>query len=264
MARLLPIGLMALLVAGAGCTGDDDGDAAAGAGGAGAEAGYDGGAEAGSGGAGDSGGTGGNEPGGGGAGSGTGGSPTTDDDAGTVTDSGTDTSPVAIVGGVPDTDYCGPVSDWDANWSLWEEEALELVNERRSQGADCGTEGSFDPSGPVKMDPMLRCSARLHAMDMAVQGYFESQSPDGRTFDNRINDAGYIGIKYSENIGTNYASPAVLIDALMSSDKVCANLMNPAFVDAAVGFYEPENADGSSYDKSRMWAIDLASPRNPP
>ncbi len=273
MMRNVSAWLTVLLVAGAGCAGDDD-DGATGGGGDAAEAGVSGssavagsgGSEEGSapaGGDGGSGGTSGSEPGGSGGSSGAGGSPTGGSDAGTVTDSGADAAPVAIVGGVPDTDYCRPVSDWDPDWSLWEQQALELVNERRAQGADCGTEGSFESSEPLQMDPMLRCSARLHAMDMAVQGYFQSQSPDGRTFMDRINDAGYTGMNYSENIGTNYASPGELIDGLMGSDGVCANLMNPAFVDAAVGFYEPENADGLSYETSRMWTIDLAAPRNP-
>ena len=266
--------LTVLIVAGSGCA-DDEGTA--GAGDAGAEAGFSGGAAAGSGGSAEDnapgsggsdgsgvGGAGGSEPGGSGGSSNAGGSPTPEDDAGTETDSGADAGPpVAIVGGVPDTDYCRPVSDWDPEWSGFEEQALQLINERREQGGDCGAEGSFEPSAALKMNPMLRCSARLHATDMAVQGYFKSESPNGRTFMDRIKDAGYVGINYSENIGTGYASPAALIDALMRSDKVCANLMSPDFADAAVGFYQPENADGSSYDKSRMWAIDLASTFNP-
>jgi len=109
------------------------------------------------------------------------------------------------------------------------------------------------------MNPFLRCSARLHSMDMAQQGYFESQSPDGRTFMERINDAGYSGVNYSENIGTGYASPSLLLDGFMGSDGVCANLMNPAFDDAAVGYFEIEEADGSTSGATRMWTIDLCN-----
>jgi uncharacterized protein YkwD len=271
MTKIVSVFFMALIITGAGCdSGDDGANGASGDGGTQADAGGTGGDSTGGGTGGDStsggagghstgGGTGGNEPGGTGGGSAEGGTPSPGSDAGSEADAGRDAEPVEIIDGIPDTDYCEPVSSWDPAWSAWEEEALDLVNQHRAQGADCGTGGSFAPAEPLQMNPFLRCSARLHAMDMVQQGYFDSQSPDGRTFMERFNDAGYVGVNYSENIGTGYLSPTVLVDAFMGSDGVCANLMNPDFDEAAVGFFEPEEADGSTYAKSRMWTISLGS-----
>lgn len=270
MAKIVPVCISVLIIIGVGCGGDDDGaNGGSGDGGAGAEAGVSGGTGGqpsdggGSGGQpSNGGGSGGTETGGTGGGSaggsGEAGSPSGGVDGGSETDSGVEPEPVEIIDGIPDTEYCQPVSSWDPAWAAFEEEVIDLINQRRAQGADCGAEGSFASADPVQMNPFLRCSARLHSTDMAQQGYFESQGPDGRTFMERINDAGYTGVNYSENIGTNYASPTALITGLMNSDGVCANLMNPAFGDAGIGFYEPENADGSTYATSRMWTIDLA------
>src|SRR5690606_30235384 len=80
---------------------------------------------------------------------------------------------------VPATDRCAAVADWDPEWVQFEEEVLLLVNEFRSAPADCGVEGQFAAAPPLSMNPILRCSARLHSLDMFERNYFEHETPDG-------------------------------------------------------------------------------------
>ena len=68
--------------------------------------------------------------------------------------------------------YGDAVADWDDTWMAFEEEVLDLVNQRRAAGADCGETGTFDPAGPLTMNPALRCAARNHSMDMGTRNYF--------------------------------------------------------------------------------------------
>ena len=62
---------------------------------------------------------------------------------------------------VPAGAYCEDVANWDPEWVQFEEEVLLLVNEFRSEPADCGVEGQFAAAPPLSMNPILRCSARL-------------------------------------------------------------------------------------------------------
>ena len=45
---------------------------------------------------------------------------------------------------VPNSEYCADVAAWEDTWVAWEDEVVELVNERRAQGAICGGD-EFEP-----------------------------------------------------------------------------------------------------------------------
>lgn len=139
---------------------------------------------------------------------------------------------------VPSNEYCDPVSDWDLEWVDFEEEVLALVNQHRASGADCGSQGSFDPAGPLTMLPALRCAARAHSMDMNVRGFFSHTNPDGHGPGQRLDLAGYQGFTWGENIAWGYPSPAAVVAGWMGSDGHCANIMRPQFNAIGVGYYE--------------------------
>lgn len=117
----------------------------------------------------------------------------------------------------------------------FEDEVLTLVNQRRAAGATCG--GTPYPAvGPLYMDPNLHLSARGHSEDMAINGYFSHTSLDGRTFDQRIRNAGYAGaFPLGENIAGGYTSPASVVNGWMASTGHCTNIMNANFRAIGVG-----------------------------
>jgi len=136
------------------------------------------------------------------------------------------------------TEYCEAVADWNAQWAEFETAVLELVNEHRAAGADCGSGGSFAAAGPLSMNGELRCAARNHSMDMGTRDYFSHSSPEGEGPGERLNHAGYSPSTWGENIAWGYESPEAVVSGWMGSDGHCANIMNANFTQIGVGYFE--------------------------
>jgi len=187
---------------------------------------------------------------------------TTDPNASTGDDSqsGADTATADDTGGattgsadtlvLTDNEYCNAVADWPADWVAWERQVLELVNARRAEGANCGASGSFDPADPLTVNGALTCAARNHSMDMAVRGYFDHTDPDGNGPGTRIAAAEYDWSTWGENIALGYPSPEAVVQGWMESDGHCANIMNAAFTEIGIGYYE-----------GNYWTQDFGRPR---
>jgi uncharacterized protein YkwD len=139
---------------------------------------------------------------------------------------------------VPSNAYCDPVADWPDEWRAFEEEVLALVNERRAGGADCHSQGTFAPAGPLEFDLALRCAARAHSMDMGVRDFFSHTNPDGDDPGDRMSYAGYSGFGWGENIAWGYPTSSDVVAGWMSSDGHCANIMRPQWTVIGVGYYE--------------------------
>lgn len=163
-----------------------------------------------------------------------------DDDASVGDDDDDSLVPGSLV---PDSLHCDPVSDWDSGWSEFERRILELTNEVRAQGANCGGE-EFPPAPPVVMQEHLRCSSRLHSVDMVVRDFFEHTNPDGVGPGQRISEAGYNWMGFGENIGWGYASPEGMMEGWITSPGHCSNIMTDWFTELGVGYFEgPEPSD---------------------
>jgi uncharacterized protein YkwD len=150
----------------------------------------------------------------------------------------------------PPGGYCGAVADWPASASALEREVLELVNQRRSQGADCGSEGSFGPAGPLAQNAQLDCAARVHTLDMHERDYFEHTNPDGEAPWDRMERAGYSYSQAGENIAFGPTTAAAVIEQWMESDGHCANIMSPGFVHIGIGHHA----------ESRLWTQVFGAP----
>lgn len=146
---------------------------------------------------------------------------------------------------VPAISYCEGVSDWDAAHAQFEVEVLELINARRGEGADCGGGGEFlTPTEPLTMQPALRCAARKHSQAMISEDFFEHESPDGETYQDRVALAEYDGEALAQSIAAGQHDPAQVVATWMSNDGNCANLMNPTATELGVGYLP---ADGVMY-----------------
>lgn len=135
-----------------------------------------------------------------------------------------------------------PASDPTA--TAFENDVLTLVNQRRAAGATCGGT-AYPPVGALTMNETLRVAARSHSQDMATRNYFSHTSLDGRTFLQRMRDAGYNGAgPHGENIAAGYGSAAAAVNGWMGSTGHCQNIMNGGFRVAGVGY---AYGAGSSY-----------------
>jgi uncharacterized protein YkwD len=107
------------------------------------------------------------------------------------------------------------------------EQVVALVNQaRESHGC-----------GPVRLDEQLTAAAQAHSDDMAANGYFSHTSLDGRTFDQRIRDAGYTGGYLAENIAQGQSSAQAVHDAWMSSPGHRRNILDCNYDDIGMGLH---------------------------
>ena len=72
---------------------------------------------------------------------------------------------------------------------------------------------------------------------MAANNYFSHTSLDGRTFDQRILNAGYTGsFPLGENIAAGPSTAQAVVDGWMASPGHCANIMSPSFRATGIGY----------------------------
>ena len=162
---------------------------------------------------------------------------------------------IAIVAAnlTPQTQISAVVAD---NNTALEAEVLKLVNDVRSVGATCGTVYN-PPTSPLSWNDQLATAAEGHSRDMADKNYVSHTSLDGRTFVNRITNAGYTGYSaLGENIAAGYSTANDVVDGWMKSPGHCSNIMNPVFKDLGVGY---ASNSGSTY--KNYWTQDFGTKR---
>jgi uncharacterized protein YkwD len=90
--------------------------------------------------------------------------------------------------------------------------------------------------GTLASNRALDAAAAAHTDDMIARGYFEHETPEGGTFDQRILSAGYARPGQGWSLGENLiwadgdlATPAALMDSWMSSEGHRENILNGKF-----------------------------------
>lgn len=134
---------------------------------------------------------------------------------------------------------------------------LARINQVRATGADCGVDGVFPATAPVRWNDALTNAAEGHSQDMAAKNYFSHTSADGRTLAERVNATGYSWSSLGENIAAGYAGIDSVMDGWIASPGHCANLMNAGFAEVGVVCVPGTSAD--TY--STYWTMDLGRPR---
>ncbi len=144
---------------------------------------------------------------------------------------------------VPEDDQTPPEDETPAPPEVWlpmEIQVLEIVNQRRSEGATCGGQ-SMPPAPPVDFDDNLRMAAFLHSKDMADNNYFSHTGLDGSSPGQRMARQGASAYG-GENIAAGQGSPSSVMSSWMQSPGHCSNLMNARWTKLGVGY-----ATGGSY-----------------
>jgi hypothetical protein len=159
----------------------------------------------------------------------------------------------ADAGDVPDNVYCKQAANWPVDLVAQEDELFASINKLRS-GMDNGC-GPFQFGGapPLAPSPALRCSARLHAADMAVRGFFSQTNPDGVGPDARMSVAGFAHSAAAEDVGrgsTTRIGPELVSfpPEMIPGETMNCALGDPLLQYAGVGHY------------GDLWAIDVANP----
>lgn len=127
-----------------------------------------------------------------------------------------------------------PNDDWPERQTEFEWGVLELSNLERERGATCDGE-PFGPAPPLTMEPLLRLAARLHSTNMALNGFFAHDDPEGRGPPERVAEVGFRGSYIGENLARGQPTPAAVVAAWMASPGHCRNIMDPRYHFLGVG-----------------------------
>ncbi|GGL11730.1 CAP domain-containing protein [Deinococcus radiotolerans] len=120
--------------------------------------------------------------------------------------------------------------------STFAQQVLDLTNAARAVARTCGTT-SYPAAPALTWNAPLAQAAQGHATDMATQNYFSHTSKDGRTFSQRITNAGYTPYRtIGENIAAGQTTPQAVVDGWLKSEGHCRNIMNPSFKELGVGY----------------------------
>lgn len=116
----------------------------------------------------------------------------------------------------------------DNSAALNETLMLQLVNEQRQQGCNCGSV-YYPPVPPLTWNNQLEEAAQAHASDMYENNYFSHTGNDGSNAGDRINRIGYFWRAYGENIAKGYKTEQTVMNAWILSEDHCKNIMSSAF-----------------------------------
>ena len=105
---------------------------------------------------------------------------------------------------------------------------LQLVNEARKKGCNCG-DTYYGPAPALSWNNQLEKAAYNHSKDMSSKKYFSHDSPSGVTPGQRIKSAGYKWTTYAENIGQGYSNEEAMVNGWLRSTGHCRNIMNKLF-----------------------------------
>jgi len=130
---------------------------------------------------------------------------------------------------------------------------LQLVNQARAAGANCGTSGTFGPTTPLTLNAQLNNAAQAHSQDQANTNTMSHTGSDGSDPGQRITAAGYNWQDWGENVAYGYADVTSVMQAWMNSPGHCANIMDPVFTNIGVG--EAAATNGTLY-----WTQDFGKP----
>ncbi|WP_286758098.1 CAP domain-containing protein [Ralstonia sp. RL] len=132
---------------------------------------------------------------------------------------------------------------------------LDRVNQARAVGRTCGST-YYSAAAPLAWNGKLFDAAAGHAQDMAANNYFSHTSQDGRTFSQRITNAGYAWSAAAENIAAGQGTVAQVMDGWLQSPGHCANIMNGNYSEIGVAC---ARNDASAYQQ--YWVMELGRPR---
>jgi uncharacterized protein YkwD len=135
----------------------------------------------------------------------------------------------------------------------FQQDVLNSINAARAASRSCGST-PYPAAPPLAWNAKLFNAAAGHAQDMAANQYFSHTSQDGRSFSQRISDAGYNWSAAGENIARSQTSVAQVMDGWLNSPDHCRNIMSARYIYVGVACI----TGGGSQNH---WVMDIARGR---
>jgi uncharacterized protein YkwD/uncharacterized protein YraI len=102
---------------------------------------------------------------------------------------------------------------------------LGLINDHRAMAG----------LGPLSVSSSLSAASAYHSIDMAEKGYLSHTMMDGTSVQQNMQNFGYRGGAYGENIAAGTASAAQAMNIWRNSSDHNANMLNPSFGAIGIG-----------------------------
>lgn len=126
---------------------------------------------------------------------------------------------------------------------------------------------------PLKFDDKLYKAASGHTGDMIANSYYSHDSLDGRTYDERIRESGYLAVVCGESLGMvafqNLMDPAEAVRAIFESIFLAEldpgtteerNILNPEITEAGIVLGSGPFATGGSILNAYLATLDFGKP----
>ncbi|MEM7157394.1 MAG: CAP domain-containing protein [Myxococcota bacterium] len=156
----------------------------------------------------------------------------------------------------PRTAQCEDLEMWPVASSELEEATVDLIDELRTEGADCGEGGKFGPAAALVRHPALDCAARFHALDMVEQDYIGRFDPDGLGEVDRVEAAGYTPEVLVQHIAAGPRDAQELVEQTWLPRAVpCTNLVSSEVTAIGLAY-----VGGLDDEQSTRWVMVLAGP----
>jgi uncharacterized protein YkwD len=133
----------------------------------------------------------------------------------------------------------------DDNTSNPDNSALDSSADRQAVTDMVNAERAKEGLAPMSYNIFLEKSAQAHADDMRARAFFEHDTPDGVSAEDRIDRDGYLEPFHSclcsksytvgENIAKGQATAAEVVETWMNSPQHRANIMSPDFNEIGIG-----------------------------
>src|SRR5215217_4786339 len=99
----------------------------------------------------------------------------------------------------------------------------------------------------VALNAELGAAAKYHSVDMATNNYFAHYLFDGTDAGTNIQNFGYIGFPYAENIAAGMATAQEVMIGWQNSPEHNATMTNPQYTEVGIGRYYNESSQYGWY-----------------
>lgn len=136
--------------------------------------------------------------------------------------------------------HCSDLGLWPREFEELESRTVELLNDARREGIDCGGE-SLGPVDEVQMHDALHCAARLHSVDMVEDEFFSTIHPETQyNTQDRILAAGYEPTEAGGLVTAGELTAEQVVQGWIDDHEHCETIMGAEFEDVGIGRYEFE------------------------
>ncbi len=123
---------------------------------------------------------------------------------------------------------------------------LELINETRATGRQCGSEW-YPATTSLSWNDQLEAAAVVHSQDLATHDIFSHTGTDGSSVSDRATTQGYEWNLVGENIAAGQPSFRVAMQGWIDSPGHCRNLMQADYSDVAVACVTETDSSYGTY-----------------